>query len=422
MTTDGSEKVLIVSVDGHVSARMADYRQYLESRFQADFDDFLPRYEASRGGSRIVQPMELFGKGSTRTARYQTYMIESGAIDGEFDIERRLKEVGQQGVAAEVVFPNEIPFTISQFGFSAPEESDPELIEAGQRAYNRWVADFVSQSPDRLIGQAQVSFRDVDEAVKTVEWGREHGLRGVVLPGIEPGLPRLHWDPALDPFWSAMEDTGMVANVHGVNSFQAFKMSDLPAGVDMNTALRVGSMEFPMHSHRPLTFMMWSGVFERHPRLKIAWTEQFSDWIPRVLSMWDWTWNKDVKWGRITLPRSPSEYWAQSCWAGMSLCSRAEVESRHLIGIDKVMFGVDFPHVESTYPITLHQLQALGKGVPEDELRKFLGLNAAALWDLDVAALLPVVEEVGFTMAELRSPVPPDVVLNDDIGRPLAST
>jgi hypothetical protein len=86
------------------------------------------------------------------------------------------------------------------------------------------------------------------------------------------------------------------------------------------------------------------------------------------------------------------------------------------------MFGVDFPHVESTYPITLHQLQALVEGVPEDELRKFLGLNAAALWDLDVAALQQVVEQFGFTMAELRSPVPPDVVLNDDIGRPLAST
>jgi hypothetical protein len=85
------------------------------------------------------------------------------------------------------------------------------------------------------------------------------------------------------------------------------------------------------------------------------------------------------------------------------------------------MFGVDFPHLESTYPKTLHTLQVLAQGVPDDELRAFLGLNAAALWSIDVAALAPVVEEVGFTMAELRTPPPTDDAhLNDDVYRPLS--
>jgi predicted TIM-barrel fold metal-dependent hydrolase len=400
---------------------MAEYRPYLESRWHEDFDRFLTRYEAMRAGSRIVQPAEIFGK---RLARYQAYMIESGAIDGEFDIDRRLKELGSQGVAAEVVFPNSTPFLFSQFGLAA-EEANEDLIAAGQRAYNRWIADFVSHGQGRLVGQALVSFRDVDEAVKTVEWAREHGLKGVVLPEVQPGAPRLHWDPALDPFWSALEETGMTANVHGVNSFQTLQTSVLPAGLDISLALRIGGMEMPMQSHRPLTFMMWSGTFERHPRLKTVWTEQFSDWIPRVLTMWDWTWSNDVKWEKRMIEyvrRKPSEYWAQSCWAGMSLASKAEVGCRHIIGVDKVMFGVDFPHIESTYPNTLHTLQALGEGVPDDELRKFLGLNAAALWDLDIVALQPVVEQVGFTIAELRAPPPPDVVLNDDVERPLVST
>jgi predicted TIM-barrel fold metal-dependent hydrolase len=367
----------------------------------------------------MVQRPEMIPSGLLR--RYRTYMIESGAIDGEFDVDRRLKELGNQGVAAEVLFPNATPFLFSQFGIAA-EDSRRELVEAGQRAYNRWLSDFVSQSPDRLVGQAQVSLRDVDQAVATVTRAREQGLKGVVLPAIEPSVARLHWEPALDHFWSALEDTGMPANFHGGNVGSNVQTSILAPGVDINVALRIVSMEFPFHSHRPLTFMMWSGTFERHPRLKTVWTEQYSDWIPRVLTMWDWKWRNDVQSERKTVkyvPRKPSEYWAQGCWAGMSLASKAEVACRHAIGIDKVMFGVDFPHLESTYPNTLHTLQALGDGVPDDELEKFMGLNAAALWELDVGSLRAVTDQVGFTMAELRCPPPPDVILNEDVDRPL---
>jgi hypothetical protein len=105
----------------------------------------------------------------------------------------------------------------------------------------------------------------------------------------------------------------------------------------------------------------------------------------------------------------------------MSLASKAELAVRDQIGLNKIMFGVDFPHVESTYPKTLHTVQALADGVPDDELRAFLGLNAAALWDLDLEALAPVVDEVGFTMTEVRTAPPPDAPLNPDVWRPLAS-
>jgi predicted TIM-barrel fold metal-dependent hydrolase len=407
------EKVLIVSADGHVAAPMADYRDYLEHRYHEQFDEFLEQYEATIGKSRVSPPPDFFDR--AQIDPYLEYMIESGAIDGEFDVERRLKEVGRQGVAVEVVFPNGQPF---QSAFSPPS---PELVDAGQRAYNRWIADFVSQAPERFIGQAVVSFHEVDQAVATVMWAKEHGLKSVILPGVDPDAARIHWDPALDPFWSALEDTGLTANIHGGSGLQMFVP---PPGVDVRVMMRIAGEEFPMMAHRPLTFMMWSGVFERHPRLRTVWTEQYSDWIPRTLAKWDWTWAKDVKFeGKMLefVPRKPSEYWAQNCWAGMSLASKAEVAVRHDIGIDRVMFGVDFPHVESTFPKTLHTLQALADGVPDDELLRFLGGNAVALWDIDIDALGSVVEEIGFTLDELRTPPPPDADLNDDVHRPLAS-
>jgi predicted TIM-barrel fold metal-dependent hydrolase len=408
-----NDKVLIVSADGHVAPAMEAYRPYLDSRFHEQFDDYLKTYEAMRGGSRVSPPPDFFDR--SEIDPYMEYMIDSGAIDGEFDVDRRLKEIGREGVAAEVLFPNNgVPF-LDPFG-----KVDPELLEAGEWAYNRWIADFVSQRPERFVGQALVSLRDVDAAVATVEWARDHGLKGVMLPGIELGAPRLHWDLALDPFWSTLEETGLTTNVHGGTGLQ---MMMPPPGVDIRVAMRILGEEFPMFAHRPLTFMMWSGVFERHPRLKSVWTEQYSDWIPRTLRKWDWTWGKDCKFeGKMLeyVTRAPSEYWARNCWAGMSLCSKAELECRHEIGLDKVMFGVDFPHVESTYPKTLHTLQVLADGVPDDELRAFLGGNAAALWRLDLDALAPVVEEVGFSMQQMREQPPADAALNDDVRRPLA--
>jgi hypothetical protein len=107
----------------------------------------------------------------------------------------------------------------------------------------------------------------------------------------------------------------------------------------------------------------------------------------------------------------------------MSLASKAEVDNRYELGVDKMMFGVDFPHVESTYPKTLHTLQTITEDLSDDELRMFLGLNAAELWQLDVAALEPVVKDVGFTMDQLRArpPAPLPYALHDDTRRPLAS-
>ena len=405
-------KVLIVSADGHVAAPMREYRSHIERRYLDAFDDYLDAYEQRRAGSRVTPPESFFDRGQIEP--YVEYMVDTGAIDGESDVERRLKELGREGVAAEVLFPNGVPFV-----HLVSARPDPELHAAGNRAYNRWLADFVAARPDQFVGQAIVQFDDVEAAIATVEWAHEHGLRGVILPGVERDAARVHWDPALDPLWSALEDTGLTACVHGGAGSQFLVP---PAGVDPRIAYRFLGDEQAWNARRPLRMMMWSGVFERHPRLKTVWTEQHSEWVPRTLARWDWSWAKDRELGSTILesvPRKPSEYWAQNCWVGLSLASKAEVDERRAVGVDKLMFGVDFPHVESTFPKTLHTIQTLAVGVPDDELRAFLGLNAAALWDLDLDALAPIVDEVGFTMAELRQAPPPDAPLNHDVHRPL---
>jgi predicted TIM-barrel fold metal-dependent hydrolase len=88
---------------------------------------------------------------------------------------------------------------------------------------------------------------------------------------------------------------------------------------------------------------------------------------------------------RADLParRRPSEYWRSNCLAGASFIHRAEVEIRHEIGVETILFGRDFPHNETTWPNTRDWLRLAFAGVPEPEARMMLGENAVRFFGLD---------------------------------------
>src|SRR5262249_45891263 len=117
----------IISVDGHVKASRGSYREYIDAKHVATFDDWVRAAEASgRRDAGNIQP--------------------DVAEDAQWDATRRLRDLASQGVVAEVVFPNGLPFQANQFE-DAGAASDPELTRAGKTAYNRWLADFCSQAP-----------------------------------------------------------------------------------------------------------------------------------------------------------------------------------------------------------------------------------------------------------------------------------
>ena len=106
-----------------------------------------------------------------------------------------------------------------------------------------------------------------------------------------------------------------------------------------------------------------------------------------------------------TLRRKPSEYWARQCWVGATgaASTRADFELRHAIGVDKMMWGSDYPHPEGTWPHTGEQLRETFSGVPEDQLRPLLGENAARVYNFDVPRLKAVAERVGPAVGELAA-------------------
>ena len=153
-------------------------------------------------------------------------------------------------------------------------------------------------------------------------------------------------------------------------------------------------------SVRPLWFLIWGGVFERHPRLTLAITESTTIWVPETLALMDQRYSEthfSSKLGdyRSHLSMKPSDYFRRNVFLGASCMPRREVEQRHAIGVPNIMWGSDFPHPEGTWPETASHMSETLRGVPEAELAAMLGGNAARVYGLDTAKLAALAARIG---------------------------
>jgi predicted TIM-barrel fold metal-dependent hydrolase len=329
--------------------------------------------------------------------------------DAQWDPKRRVTELERQGVAAEVLFGNGAPFAVGRVDF-AP---DPEETRQANMAFNRWVIDFCSEAPGRLHGQALVSFDDVDQAVHDVYWAKEQGLVGILMPPLYPGS-KFFFDPALDPIWSACQEVGLPLSQHGGTGAPNYQ----PLGF---SAFMVLAAEHSFFSGRSLWQLILGGVFDRFPDLKIAFIETESWWIAPMIGLLDrrerladdWTEFAQTLGQSKPYSRLPSEYWRSNCYAGISPFDPSQLSAGDLssadraadgfaIHSDNAMFGVDYPHPESIVPrvITNARLLAAMPNVTEADARKVLYENAAEVYHLDLAALQPQFDRVGFELNE----------------------
>jgi predicted TIM-barrel fold metal-dependent hydrolase len=171
-------------------------------------------------------------------------------------------------------------------------------------------------------------------------------------------------------------------------------------------------LEIPFYSQRPLVQLMVSGVFERFPRLKFVTTELGAAWVPDLLRMLDMFMGA-VRGGqlgefRYTEDQAPqktaTEYFHQNCWVGVSMAGPADVAVRDVVGIDRFMWGSDYPHDEGTYPNTTKSLRRAFRDIEQDEVRRMLAGNAAALYGFDLDKLAPLAAEHGPLVSEVHRP------------------
>ena len=300
-TAIASDRLVIISADGHAGGNHDQYRDYLESKYLDQFDAWRAAY---------TNPFKD---------------LTSGTRNRNWDDTRRLAELEEDGVVAEVIFPNTIPpfFPTGIVVSRPPMPAEYELRLAGIRAHNRWLADWCAGQADRRAGIGQIFLNDLDDAITDVRWCHEHGLRGGVLVGPVPDdMKHLKplYAPDYDPLWAVCEELGVVVNTHSGGG-------GMPDYGPYDAAGVLWLAELTFFSRRPLAQMIVGGAFERFPRLRFVLTEQGASWIKPMLAQLDSYHAQMKKHGRIgelkydpdqVLPRKPSEYFAQNCWVGVS--------------------------------------------------------------------------------------------------------
>jgi predicted TIM-barrel fold metal-dependent hydrolase len=385
------DRYLLISADCHAGGSLDQYREYLDPAWRDEFDAWRGKYS---------NPFrDLQGGGRTRN----------------WDSERRLGELEDDGVVGEVLFPNTVPpfFPTGAVIAPPPTAKTYERRLAGIRAHNRWLADFCAAAPGRRAGIGQVFLNDVDEALADVETVRALGLTGgVLLPG-RPDDSEVAplWDPVYEPLWSACEDLDVTITHHSGQGSPDYGRS-AAGGV-------MWIVETTWFSHRPLWQLIMGGVFERHPRLRFVLTESGCSWIPDTLRMLD-GFHAQMASGRIgelkytedqRLSLTPSEYFARNCYVGVSFPSPAESRAMQRVGLDRVMWGSDYPHHESTYPHTTAGLRRAFADWEPGDVRRVTSENVARVYGFDLGALAPIGAAVGPSVAAVAEPlegVPPD--------------
>jgi predicted TIM-barrel fold metal-dependent hydrolase len=387
------DRYLVISADCHGGGNITDYRPYLPSRWHDDFDAWAASYEIP----------------------YEDMTGPDG--DRNWDSKRRLTDLEADGIVAEVIYPNTVPpfFPKASLGDQPPAATagDLEARWAGLQAHNRWMADFCSDAPGRRAGIAQIMLHDIPAAVSEIRWAKEHGLSGgVLLPGAPPGsgLPPLHDAAYYEPLWAVCGELDVTVNHHSGSAAPV-------AGEDPEDKV-VFILEVTWWAHRAFTHLLVSGAFEKHPGLRLALTEQGTAWIPAELMRLDHFFDRfasakgsqEMEWGLPIVERMslrPSEYFARNVMVGSSFIRPDEVKLRHTVGLDRIMWGSDYPHKEGTAPYTAEALRASFADVPTDEVQAMLGLNAARTYGFDLDLLRPIADEIGPLVADVAVALPP---------------
>jgi predicted TIM-barrel fold metal-dependent hydrolase len=408
--------VLIISSDCHAGALPATYSEYMPKKFHDAADAWWLAYVKemiARAGTFFDQEaMDDFAEKAGGAGHFHAIMQASGDIkddvlrellndgtspfaprQGEWDASVRLRELEEDGVAGEVIFPQMAPFGAGLMQYRYAVDREQNL--AGNRAYNGWLADFCSVNPGRHAGVALINLDDIEVTCQEVRDAKASGLFGGVLLPTSTGEHPFYHDPRYEPLWAVCEELDMPLQAHSGWS---------PDYGDTEAATAMYISEVDMWAQRAFTALVWSGAFERHPGLKLVLTETGTAWILERLRVLEFKADLPI-FGHFkrNLTLSPTEYFQRQCYIGASFMPAHEGKERHRIGIDRIMWGSDYPHIEGTWPETMSALRETFGPYPEAETRAMLGTNALEVYGFDPEIVLPVADKIGPAFSEIST-------------------
>ena len=371
----------ILSSDSHVF----EPPDLWTTRIEATFRDRAPRMQRLDGVDQLVveaqQVIAGIGLISNAGARFEApeTISSQGRFEdvhqGGYDPAQHLKDMQLDGIAGEVLYPSQ--------GLFYFKVADTQLMSAIFRAYNDWLAEFCRTDPERLKGIAMINLDDVQDGIKELERTAKMGFAGAMITEY-PLEDRRYDHPEYEPFWAAAQALGMPLSLHTATRRQG-KIRGVGEQTLRDASSRATKVFYPATS---MCDMIFAGVFERYPNLKLAIVEFELAWVPHLLSSMDYTYRErhEEALYRFKDGWRPSDFFHRNVFLSFQE-DEVGIRLRDIIGVDNMMWGSDYPHSESTFPQSRQILAQILAGVPDEDYAKIVGGNTARLYHFDMARI-----------------------------------
>ena len=387
----------LISSDGHLEVPPERWRERVPKRLRerAPSTIRLPNGGDGLALEGLPAPLEanfLDLRAGRPAGQWQPFGLRVEDAAGTGSPEQRVKEQQLDGIDGEVLFPAML---------AGPaiwrRMKDDELYCAVVRAYNEWLArDYCSVAPERLIGIGVIPDTNISDAVNELHYCSKLGLRGVVLGNFPSGKD--YPSPDDDRFWAAALDAQIAVSVHTKLNPLAGVTGPVPSRLFLYPRedpaimqrMRRGFLEwitlFGLPPAVSIAQIVLSGVFDRFPALKVFFAETRLGWVPFWLESCDLWYQRHIGWaqeylGLVPLAHRPSDYVKEHIYFSVQY-EQVAVELRRHIGVEKIMFATDFPHIKCEWPRSRPLIEEIYADVPEHEKRRIWAENAMEFFRL----------------------------------------
>ena len=310
-----------------------------------------------QAGQRFEDPSQIDFLGVWESVRKAAY-----------DPHAMIEELAMDGVWGACLQPSQ-----GLFWYRIP---DSDLLSAICRAYNDWMADLCKPYPERLKGIAMLNVDDVDEACQELERSVQLGMVGAFIP-VYPLPDRPYRHAIYERLWWTAQDLDIPLLLHIATNRGGIPGCEFTMNISELTA--AGRSTTDHWVRYSLSAMIFAGVFDRYPRLQVGSVEHEMAWIPHWLKQMDFTYRERPVFTKGWKSRQgmlPSDYWHRNMFVEF-MEDDLGIQLRHVIGVDNMLWGNDFPHAESTWPMSQQFLDKAFAGASDEERRKITSDNAA---------------------------------------------
>lgn len=364
-----------ISADSHITEPPNCYSDYIDAKYR----ERAPKMTrlATVGDAFVIDGMsQPVPMGLVAAAGKEPSQITAAGVAFEdlwrsgWDSKFRVADQEKDGVAAEIIYPT--------VGMLICNHPDFDYKKACFEAYNRWLQEYCAVAPDRLFGMAQVSMRTPEDGVAELKAAHAMGFKGIMMPG-DPAVEDYD-SKVYDPVWQTAVELGLPLSFH-ILTGRSTAIDAKPRGPRINGFLSIirGCQDI-------MGTLIFGGVFDRHPNLKIVCVEADAGWVPHYMYRMDHAYKRHRYWMKAPpLKRLPSEYFAEHIYVTFQ-DDWVAFKTKDLCNVRRLMWANDFPHSDSTWPWSQEMLAEHASSLTEQERNWICHDNVAELYGLKIAA------------------------------------